>query len=108
MIDRHFTKKFFVVSVLLTVVVSLSCEPNVQRDPPAPTTTYQADDNAININTASAAELQTLPFIGEKLAQGIVDFRESNGPFRRPEQLMLVPGISEKRYRQIRRMIRVQ
>jgi len=63
-------------------------------------------DNAININAASETELQSLPSIGETLAKRIVEFRETNGRFRRPEHLLLVPGISEKRFREIRPLIR--
>ena len=49
----------------------------------------------ININTAGLEELQTLPGIGEKRAQAIVDDRETNGPFRIPEDLTRVSGIGE-------------
>lgn len=49
----------------------------------------------ININTASAAELETLPGIGEKRAADIVADREKNGPFRIVEDLTRVSGIGE-------------
>lgn len=49
----------------------------------------------ININTADAAELATLPGIGEKKGETIVAYREEHGPFRVPEQLTDVPGIGE-------------
>lgn len=49
----------------------------------------------VNINTASAAELETLPGIGEKRAADIVADREANGPFRIPEDLTRVSGIGE-------------
>jgi competence protein ComEA len=48
----------------------------------------------ININTASAAELDTLPRIGPVLAQRIIDDRERNGPFRSVDELARVTGIS--------------
>jgi competence ComEA-like helix-hairpin-helix protein len=62
--------------------------------------------NAVNINTATVDELIAIPNVGEKLARQIVDFRNTNGPFQRPEDLILVPGISDKRFRQIRNMVR--
>ena len=49
----------------------------------------------ININTASAEELDTLPGIGEQRAADIVADRAANGPFRIPEDLTRVPGIGE-------------
>ena len=64
--------------------------------------------NAININTATTEELTTIPNIGEKLAERIVEFRETNGRFERPEDLLLVPGISDKRFRDIRSMIKTE
>ncbi|MDI6844004.1 MAG: ComEA family DNA-binding protein [Anaerosomatales bacterium] len=52
----------------------------------------------VNINTATAAELDTLPGIGPATAQKIVDDRERNGPFASPEDLMRVPGIGPKKF----------
>jgi competence protein ComEA len=63
---------------------------------------------AININTANETELERLPHIGETLARRIVEFREQNGPFRRPENLLLVDGISEKRFQEIRPLIKTE
>ncbi len=64
--------------------------------------------NAININTASIDELQTIPHIGPKNANDIIEYREKHGPFRRPEQLLLIDGISDDRFRKIRRMIVIE
>ncbi len=49
----------------------------------------------VNINTASAQELETLPGIGPSLAAAIVAFRVANGPFRIPEDITGVKGIGE-------------
>lgn len=49
----------------------------------------------ININTATAAQLETLPGIGEVKAGRIVADREANGPYRIPEDLLRVSGIGE-------------
>lgn len=49
----------------------------------------------INLNTATAEELQRLPGIGPTRAQAIVDDRAANGPFRIPEDLTRVKGIGE-------------
>ncbi|EKP94946.1 ComEA family DNA-binding protein [Thermaerobacter subterraneus] len=55
----------------------------------------------IDINRATAAELEALPGIGPALAQRIVADREVNGPFRRPQDLTRVPGIGEKTLAQL-------
>ena len=52
----------------------------------------------ININTASADELMDLKGIGEKKAAAIIEFRETNGIFKHPEDLMKVPGIGPKTF----------
>ncbi|MGN0967880.1 MAG: ComEA family DNA-binding protein [Oscillospiraceae bacterium] len=49
----------------------------------------------VNINTAGAEELQELPGIGQVRAQAIVDDRETNGPFRYPEEITRVSGIGQ-------------
>lgn len=51
----------------------------------------------IDLNTATSAQLQTLPGIGSVLAQRILDYREANGPFETISQLANVEGIGEKR-----------
>ena len=62
----------------------------------------------VNINTANADELTKLPGIGNTLAQKIVEYREANGSFHRSEHLMLIDGISEKRFREIEPFISVE
>jgi competence protein ComEA len=62
----------------------------------------------INLNTASVRELQTLPGIGPTLARRIVDFREKNHGFKRVEELLAVPGISEKKWNAIRDKVEVK
>jgi len=61
-----------------------------------------------NINIASLKELETLPGIGKELAGRIVEHREKYGPFRRPEHLIMVRGISDKRFRALRALITVE
>lgn len=61
----------------------------------------------ININTAGQAQLEELPGIGSALAQRIIDHRTKNGPFQSPEDIMVVSGIGEKRYEQLKDLITV-
>ncbi len=64
--------------------------------------------DAININIATIEELDKLPHIGRKTAEAIIQFRTDNGPFRRPENLMQIRGISEKRFLEIRDLIKAE
>lgn len=47
----------------------------------------------VDVNTATPAELETLPGIGPALAAAIVEWRSTNGPFAEPGDLLAVPGI---------------
>ncbi len=75
---------------------------------PAPPTTAQADAGLVNINTASAIELDAaLPGIGPVLAGRIVAYREANGPFAAVDGLMDVEGIGPVTYDRIRDLVTV-
>jgi competence ComEA-like helix-hairpin-helix protein len=62
----------------------------------------------VSLNRASREELEKLPGIGPALAARIVEQRERFGPFRRAEHLMLVRGISERRFRQLRPFVNAE
>jgi competence protein ComEA len=59
----------------------------------------------LNINTATASDLEKLPGVGKVLADRIVAHRENFGPFRRPEDLIIVRGISDRKFRELRTLI---
>ena len=61
----------------------------------------------ININTASASELDTLPGIGPTTAQKIVEYRDQNGPFVSIEDIINVSGIGPGTYERIKDLITV-
>jgi competence ComEA-like helix-hairpin-helix protein len=65
-------------------------------------TISQAQEKAVNINTASVEQLSLLPRVGSVVAQRIVDFRDKNGRFKTLEELMLVQGVGEKTFELIR------
>ena len=68
---------------------------------------FDAGPDRVDVNTAPAAELETLPGIGEKKALAIVEYREANGPFRAVEELERVKGISERTVDGMRAYVRV-
>ena len=57
-----------------------------------------AEERKINLNEADAGQLALLPRVGPALAERILEFREENGKFQRPEDIMLVRGIGEKTF----------
>ncbi len=61
----------------------------------------------ININTASQAELESLPGIGPVLAQKIITYRQAHGPFGKIEDIVDVPGIGEAIFARIKDLIAV-
>jgi len=61
----------------------------------------------VNINRASAYELQSLPGIGEQLALRIIEYRMQHGPFARIDDIVNVEGIGESRFEEIRDKITV-
>lgn len=64
-------------------------------------------EGKININKASIEELDTLPGIGEKTAQKIIDYRNSNGPFKSIESIKDVSGIGDSKYNEIKDRISI-
>lgn len=61
----------------------------------------------VNINTASLEELDTLPGVGPTTAQRIIDYREQNGPFLSPEDIINVQGIGTGTYERMKDRITV-
>lgn len=70
-----------------------------------PASVTAAASGKVNINTATAAELDTLPGIGPVKAQSIIAYREANGNFSSIEDLILVDGIGEKTMAELRPLI---
>jgi competence protein ComEA len=71
------------------------------------TTATPNPDALIDINTADAALLDTLPGVGPTTAQKIIEYREENGPFTRVDDLLKVPGIGPSTLEQIRSLVTV-
>ncbi len=61
----------------------------------------------VNLNTAVAADFETLPGIGPVLAQQIVEYREAHGPFQSIENILDVPGIGETKFESLKSLVTV-
>jgi competence ComEA-like helix-hairpin-helix protein len=94
--------------IIYGALLFVSCQQNTKT----PVLTVQkqshSTDSAVNINTAGAEELEKVPRIGRETARRIIEHRIKYGAFRRVENLMLVQGMSDKKFREIRSYIKVE
>lgn len=107
----------FGLSLLLFLPAGASPEPEILAAASLPERTLMGGDEAdrlptellpgekLDLNTATAAQLQLLPGIGEKISAAIVAWREEHGRFQNVEELLQVPGIGEKRLAEIRDLV---
>jgi competence protein ComEA len=92
------------VLIMMLVVSALAVLPAAAQQKssspkaPAAAKSSAAPTSPVNLNTATQAQLETLPGIGAKAAQRILEYRQKNGAFKKPEDLMNVKGIGEKAF----------
>jgi competence protein ComEA len=95
-----------VLAVLL--VVGLSTAAGAAQDTPRRSSASPASASApINLNTATVAQLETLPGIGKATAERILEYRQKNGSFKKVEDLMNVRGVGEKSFLKLKPLITV-
>ena len=85
------------VAVALILLCCLSALAQ-KKSPPA---------KPLDLNSASAEQLQGVPGIGPKTAAAIVNFRAKSGPFRRVEDLLAIKGISKRKLEELRPYVTV-
>lgn len=101
--------------LLIVALVAIVSVPAVAQKAPAsspksPAGAVKSTASAaapVNLNTATQAQLETLPGIGAKAAQRILEYRQKNGSFRKIEDLMNVKGIGEKSFLKLKPLITV-
>jgi competence protein ComEA len=93
--------------VVMIALLGVSVAAQNTRKPAAARTEARPAAASINLNTATVADLEKLPGIGQKVAARIVEYREKNGPFKKIEELMNVQGVGEKSFLQLRSQITV-
>lgn len=92
--------------VILAVPASMQTAPT-ESSLSAPLPGKAVTEGAVNINTATADELMTLPGIGQTYAQRILDYRKKNGGFSSVEELLNIQGIGQKRLEAILDLITI-
>jgi competence protein ComEA len=96
-----------IVASLVACASLLAVVPAAGAAQSKPAAAPAAKAAVVNINTASAAELDALPGIGAKTAALIVEYRQKNGPFKKIEELMNVRGVGEKNFLKLRPQLTV-
>lgn len=90
------------ITLLATGSLWLPLAPEAAAAPPSAPASASAPAPQVDINTADAASLMSVPGIGKSLAQRIVDYRQKNGAFARVDDLLKVQGIGEKSLEKLR------
>ena len=105
--------KSLALSISLALLLLTSCRQAGQPDgadppPQAVAANQNRSRPCVNLNQASAAELEALPGIGEVMAQKMIEYRERHKGFRRPQEVIVIDGFSEKKYRAIADLVCVE
>lgn len=98
----------FLAICLIFYFIVISCSNPPQNQAKTEENSIIFDEKAINLNTASAEELEKLPRIGKGIAKRIIEHREKYGSFKKTEHLILIRGMSDKKFREIRSLIKVE
>ena len=97
------------IPVVLALSALLMTTPAVSAQAPAvpqaPAAAPAASKATINLNAATLDQLETLPGIGRKTAERILEQRQKSGGFKKIEELMNVKGIGEKSFLKIKPMV---
>jgi competence protein ComEA len=93
--------------VLVAALVCFVSSPLAAQRATKPAPPAVASIAVINLNTATAAQLASLPGIGLKTAELIVQYRQKSGPFKKIEEIMNIRGIGEKSFLRLKSRITV-
>jgi competence protein ComEA len=95
------------ICVLAIVSLWMTAPLGAQQKSPRAKPAVATASAPVNLNTASVSEIATLPGVGPKAAERIVEYRQKNGGFKKIEELMNVKGIGEKSFLKLKPLITV-
>lgn len=91
-------RQLFRVIMAMSLVVALL----------SPALALTVEKAKVDLNEADSTQLESLPGIGPAMAARILEYREKNGPFKQIEDLLNVRGIGEKKFEQLKELIKVR
>jgi competence protein ComEA len=98
---------FMFLAIAAIAVLPAAAQQKAASKPSPPAKASASPSAPVNLNTATQAQLETLPGIGAKAAQRILEYRQKNGSFKKIEDLMNVKGIGEKSFLKLKPLLTV-
>ena len=97
------------MAAILGIAVSAAAASaqNKATTPKAAATVTATATAPVNLNTATVEQLATIPGVGPRMAERIIDYRQKNGGFKKVEDLMNVSGVGEKSFLKMKPLITV-
>jgi competence protein ComEA len=99
------TRHLVAGAVALAIIALVTAHPLAQQAGSSQSAPAAAP--LVNLNTATAAELEKLPGVGPATAARIIEYRQKNGAFKKTEELMNVQGIGEKSFLKLKSLVTV-
>lgn len=101
------TRRFAIALLLFACAAGIGVPVAAAPPTDAPQDKTMTTVAPLDLNTATAADLQKLPGVGPAMAERILEYRQKNGGFKKIEELMNIRGIGEKNFLKLKALITV-